>query len=97
MKVALLRGSPVDYRLPTRVFSGSILFPGCVVAFYGCTGSDHALIAEMKTAIASGRADCLVYQRQMRLQYQVVPLYYIHSQYVVTGFKLGSVNKQLRS
>ena len=97
MKVALLLGSPVDYHLPSRVFSGSVLFPGCIVALYGCTGSSHALIAEVERAVASGRADCPVYQRQMRLQYQVEPLYHIHGRYVVTGFELGCVSKQLRS
>ena len=70
MKVACLLGSPVDCRLPRRVFSASVLLPGCIVALYGCTGSGHALIAEVERAVASGRADCSVYQRQMRLQYQ---------------------------
>lgn len=97
MKVALLLGSPVDYRLPSRVFSGSVLFPGSIVTLYGCTGSGHALIAEVERAVASGRADCPVYQRQMRLQYQADPLYHIHGRYVVTGIELGSVSKQLRS
>jgi hypothetical protein len=97
MKVALLLGLPVDYRLPSCVFSGSVLFPGCIVALHGCTGSGHALIVEVERAVASGRGDCPVYQRQMRLQYQAVPFYHIHGRYVVTGFKLGSVSEQLRS
>ena len=93
MKVALLFGSPVDYHLPSRVFSGLVLFPGCVVSLYGCTGSGDALIAEVERAVASGRADCPVYQRQMRLQYQADPLYHIHGRYVITGSELGSVSK----
>ena len=97
MKVAVLLGSPVDYRRPSRVFSGSVLLPGCIVALYGCTRSGHALIAEVERAVASGRADYPVYQRQMRLQYQAVHLYQIHGRYVVTDFELGSVSRQLRS
>lgn len=96
MKAALLLSSPVDYRLPDRVFSALVLFPGRIVALYGCTGSGHALIAKVERAVASGRADCPVYQRQMRLQYEAIHLYQIHGQYVVTGFELGSVSKQLR-
>ncbi len=96
MDVALLLGSPVDYHLPSRVFSGSVSFPGCIIALYGCTGSGHALIAEVERAVASGRADRPVYQRQMRLQDQAEPLYHIHGPSVVTRVGLGNVSKQLK-
>lgn len=92
VNVALLLGSPVDDRLPSRVFPGSVLFPGCIVALYGYPGSGYALIAEVERTVATGRADCPVYQRQMRLQYQVDPIYRIHGEYVVTGLELGSVS-----
>ena len=96
MKVALLLGLPVDYRFPSWVIFGSVLFPGCIVALHGRTGSRHTLIAKVERAVAPGRGYCPVYQRQMRLQYQAVPFYHIHDRYVVTGFELGSVSERLR-